>query len=440
MASVDFDDAPGHGDATVDEVGHGTHVASLACATADNGIGIAGAGFGCKPARRQDRPGREQRRALDLLGRRQRRRRDQHELRHRRQPARPRRSWSQAIEYALARNVVLVAAAADEATNEQGDPANVLQPTGTGPDIGSPTAGCRSRRRRPTTSARDSPAAARRSRWPPTAPTAPGARPACSARSRAGDRARAGVVRAADARRAAAAPASRATRATPTCRGRRMASPGGRGGRGADARATTRTSSAADVVRAAQGDRAAPRRHGLERGASAGASSTRAPRCAAARNLGPPRAAFAAARPRHDDRARPQLHAALERHATRRPRASSPPASRAYEVWRSDQRRVRAGASPARARHRLSVRGRRGAAATRSSRSPSTRPATARSRRAAPTRACASRSASAGRTPRSRPGGRVRERRSLCLRAARRARPAPPRCRRRSTSTSGSAS
>src|SRR5947209_5732003 len=36
------------GPADTDQVGHGTHVASLACAATDNGLGIAGAGYGCR--------------------------------------------------------------------------------------------------------------------------------------------------------------------------------------------------------------------------------------------------------------------------------------------------------------------------------------------------------------------------------------------------------
>ena len=46
-AAVDQDSDPSRGPATVDENGHGTHVASIACAAPGNGIGIAGAGNGC---------------------------------------------------------------------------------------------------------------------------------------------------------------------------------------------------------------------------------------------------------------------------------------------------------------------------------------------------------------------------------------------------------
>src|SRR5947209_2660167 len=48
-AAVDQQDpADARGTARTDEVGHGTHVSSLACADTGNGIGIAGAGYGCK--------------------------------------------------------------------------------------------------------------------------------------------------------------------------------------------------------------------------------------------------------------------------------------------------------------------------------------------------------------------------------------------------------
>ena len=42
-----IDTAAGGGGALVDEAGHGTHVASLACGAAGNGLGIAGAGLDC---------------------------------------------------------------------------------------------------------------------------------------------------------------------------------------------------------------------------------------------------------------------------------------------------------------------------------------------------------------------------------------------------------
>src|SRR5439155_18613189 len=44
-AAVDLDTNPNDGPATTDESGHGTHVASLACAGTDNGVGMAGVGY-----------------------------------------------------------------------------------------------------------------------------------------------------------------------------------------------------------------------------------------------------------------------------------------------------------------------------------------------------------------------------------------------------------
>jgi serine protease len=133
-AAVDHDTLnPGHGPATVDENGHGTHVAALACAAADDGAGLAGAGFGCRLIVEKsdfsessiaasivdatDRGADAISMSFGTGGD---------------QPAA--RVVVDALEYAYERGVVLVAAAANADTEEQGDPANVLQPTGTGPD------------------------------------------------------------------------------------------------------------------------------------------------------------------------------------------------------------------------------------------------------------------------------------------------------------------
>jgi subtilisin family serine protease len=131
---ADFDATPGHGPATVDEVGHGTHVASLACAQADNAIGLAGAGFGCTilPVK-SDLSELSVVAALDWAVANRARVVVMSFGTSGDEPASP--AVVRAIDRALARDVVLVAAAADEATGQQGDPANVLQPTGTGPDL-----------------------------------------------------------------------------------------------------------------------------------------------------------------------------------------------------------------------------------------------------------------------------------------------------------------
>jgi serine protease len=132
--AIDNDPTPGHGAATGDENGHGTHVASLACAAGDNATGIVGAGLNCrlvviKSDLSDGSIARSIAQAADLgvdaitmsFGT------DGSTL--------PARAVSQAIDYALGKDVVLVAAAADAPVQEQGDPANLLQPTGTGSDI-----------------------------------------------------------------------------------------------------------------------------------------------------------------------------------------------------------------------------------------------------------------------------------------------------------------
>jgi subtilisin family serine protease len=134
VATGDFDDTAGHGPPTVDEDGHGTHVASLACAEPDNAIGIAGAGLGCELLiAKSDLSEGSVTKALiwaadngaDAInmsfgtdGR-----------------AAAGGPFVKALEYAGAKGAVLVAAAADLPTREQGYPANLLQPTDTGGDL-----------------------------------------------------------------------------------------------------------------------------------------------------------------------------------------------------------------------------------------------------------------------------------------------------------------
>ena len=124
----------GGGPATQDSAGHGTHVSSLACAATDDGVGVAGTGFDCRLiVERSDFSetsiagsivdatdnGAD---AINMSfgddG-----------------SAPPSGAIRRAVNYAVSREVVLVAAAANDPTEEQGQPANLLQPTGTGPDL-----------------------------------------------------------------------------------------------------------------------------------------------------------------------------------------------------------------------------------------------------------------------------------------------------------------
>jgi subtilisin family serine protease len=139
IASADFDDNLGDGPPTVDEAGHGTHVASLACAQSDNGIGIAGAGLGCSLLiAKSDLTEGSVAKALVWAADNGAEAINMSFGTDGRTPATD--AVVQALHYAEGKGAVLVAAAADsardgESIEEQGDPANVLQPTGTGPDI-----------------------------------------------------------------------------------------------------------------------------------------------------------------------------------------------------------------------------------------------------------------------------------------------------------------
>jgi subtilisin family serine protease len=131
----DIDGEPGEGSASVDRSGHGTSVAGLACAAANNGIGIAGAGYGCRLLiEKSDLTDASEARAIIDA------------TRHGAQAinmsfgtegsAHAPKRLRAAIRYAYRHNVVLVAAAADEAVSNQGYPADVLQPPGSGSKLG----------------------------------------------------------------------------------------------------------------------------------------------------------------------------------------------------------------------------------------------------------------------------------------------------------------
>ncbi|MGX6449077.1 S8 family peptidase, partial [Patulibacter sp. S7RM1-6] len=119
------------GTARTDEYGHGTHVASLACSAFDDAAGTVGAGGRCRlitiksdlydtsVAKGIDK-------AVDLGA-------DAVVMSFGVDGvAEAPRIIREAVERAQRAGVVLVAAAADSPTGEQGYPANVLQPTGTG--------------------------------------------------------------------------------------------------------------------------------------------------------------------------------------------------------------------------------------------------------------------------------------------------------------------
>jgi subtilisin family serine protease len=132
--AIDNDPTPGSSGAGGDEVGHGTHVSSLACAAGNNGIGIVGAGLDCrllifKSDLSDGSVIQSIVQAADLGA-------DAINMSFGTDGvARPVQALSDAIDYALSKDSVPVAAAADKPVEEQGDPANLLQPTGSGPDL-----------------------------------------------------------------------------------------------------------------------------------------------------------------------------------------------------------------------------------------------------------------------------------------------------------------
>ncbi|MGZ6644065.1 MAG: S8 family peptidase [Solirubrobacteraceae bacterium] len=125
------------GPATSDPVGHGTHVASLACGAGNNRIGLAGAGLRCRLlVIRSDFTDSSVAASIvwavahgaDAIN-----------MSFGTDPGvQPSQPVKDAIDYAYAHTVVMAAAAADDPIEDQGYPASLLQPTGTG---GDPAAG-----------------------------------------------------------------------------------------------------------------------------------------------------------------------------------------------------------------------------------------------------------------------------------------------------------
>ena len=132
--TLDADPTPGAGGPLVDEAGHGTHVASFACGQTNNAVGIAAAGRACGllVAKTDFSDGSVVQAIVDAADRGA----DAIVMSFGTDGGRtPPRAMVEALEYAADRQAVLIAAAADEETDEQGDPANIVQPTGTGPDL-----------------------------------------------------------------------------------------------------------------------------------------------------------------------------------------------------------------------------------------------------------------------------------------------------------------
>jgi serine protease len=130
----------GTGGSVTDFVGHGTHVAGLVCADSDNGFGIASLGFDCGLFIEKAETCSEISSALTRTGNRS------SDVASISLGGCPRGSLNSGLNYAVSRGVVLVVAGDNEPVpdgscfpapgNNCVDPAEWVQPPGTGPQVG----------------------------------------------------------------------------------------------------------------------------------------------------------------------------------------------------------------------------------------------------------------------------------------------------------------
>lgn len=135
QASFDNDGTLTHGGAEADENGHGSHTAGMACGHAGNGYGIAGAGFRCDLLiyKTDLTTASISESVVDAADR------DADVLNMSFGGPGDSRALRRAVDHAAESDVVMVAAAANEDTTEQGIPADYIQPPGTGPRISAGT-------------------------------------------------------------------------------------------------------------------------------------------------------------------------------------------------------------------------------------------------------------------------------------------------------------